>query len=163
MDMFLDFLILGGKTYDCKVLCQSFASLLPLPQGSACSIRLRFEHAHPTESDLINIWWCSSRRKRRTPQSDEDIAKYNKSTKVRYTYSYPVFSGLWLGKKIVGSASFQSRDGHPGFKANPQGNLFLLERHIFFISKQPTLIEINYIRQVILSRAGAGDRTNLRP
>ncbi|KAF8815926.1 hypothetical protein BYT27DRAFT_7209373 [Phlegmacium glaucopus] len=63
------------------------------------------------------------------------------------------------GKKIIGSGSFQSQDGHPSFKANIktiQGNLFLLERYIFFVSRQPTLIEINDVYQVIFSRVGAG-------
>ena|ERR1700721_2482655 len=51
-----------------------------------------------------------------------------------------------------------SRDGHPGLKANlkaVQGDLFLLERYIFFVSKQPTLLEIGAIHQVVFSRVGA--------
>ena len=54
-----------------------------------------------------------------------------------------------------------SRDGHPSVKANlkaVQGDLFLLEKYIFFVSKQPTLIELSDIHQVVFSRlvAGAG-------
>jgi structure-specific recognition protein 1 len=51
-----------------------------------------------------------------------------------------------------------SRDGHPGIKANlkaTQGDLFLLEKYVFFVSKQPSLIEIADIHQVIFSRVGA--------
>ena len=51
-----------------------------------------------------------------------------------------------------------SRDGHPGIKANLkaiQGDLFLLEKYIFFVSKQPTLIEFSDIHQVVFSRVGA--------
>ncbi|KAF8802724.1 hypothetical protein BYT27DRAFT_7260836 [Phlegmacium glaucopus] len=42
----------------------------------------------------------------------------------------------------------------PRFQSQPQGDLFLLERYIFFVSEQPTRIEIN-IHQVIFSRVGA--------
>ena len=37
-----------------------------------------------------------------------------------------------------------------------QGDLFMLEKYIFFVSKQPTLIELSDIHQVIFSRLGAG-------
>ena len=37
-----------------------------------------------------------------------------------------------------------------------QGDLFLLEKYIFFVSKQPTLIELSDIHQVVFSRLGAG-------
>ena len=36
-----------------------------------------------------------------------------------------------------------------------QGDLFFLEKYVFFVSKQPTLIEIADIHQVIFSRVGA--------
>lgn len=79
-------------------------------------------------------------------------------------------------KKIIGAGSFQrfvthfsslvylrargsdSRDGHPGIKANLkaiQGDLFLLEKYIFFVSKQPTLVELSDVHQIIFSRVGA--------
>ena len=37
-----------------------------------------------------------------------------------------------------------------------QGDLFLLEKYVFFVSKQPTLIELADIHQVVFSRLGAG-------
>ena len=55
-----------------------------------------------------------------------------------------------------------SRSGHPGLKANlkaVQGDLFMLEKYIFFVSKQPVLIEISDIHQVVFSRLGAGIAT----
>ncbi len=57
---------------------------------------------------------------------------------------------------------FYSRDGHPGIKANlkaTQGDLFLLEKYIFFVSKQPTLIELSEIHQVFFSRVATAART----
>ena len=89
-------------------------------------------------------------------------------------------------KKIIGAGSFQrwalfsflflnlnqvtvshldfffynySRDGYPGIKANlkaVQGDLFLLEKYIFFVSKSPLLVEISDIHQIVFSRVGAG-------
>lgn len=56
-------------------------------------------------------------------------------------------------------SSSRSRAGHPGIKANlkaVQGDLFMLEKYIFFVSKQPTLIELSDIHQVVFSRLGAG-------
>lgn len=49
--------------------------------------------------------------------------------------------------------------GHPGIKANlkaVQGDLFLLEKYIFFVSKSPLLVEISDIHQIVFSRVGAG-------
>jgi structure-specific recognition protein 1 len=37
-----------------------------------------------------------------------------------------------------------------------QGDLFMLERYLFFVSKSPLLIDLNDIYQVIFSRVGAG-------
>jgi structure-specific recognition protein 1 len=52
-----------------------------------------------------------------------------------------------------------SRSGQPGIKANQkavQGDLFMLEKFIFFVSKQPTLIELADVHQVVFSRVGSG-------
>lgn len=51
------------------------------------------------------------------------------------------------------------REGHPGVKANlkaVQGDLFMLEKYLFFVSKSPLLIELSDIYQVVFSRVGAG-------
>lgn len=52
-----------------------------------------------------------------------------------------------------------SNNGHPSVKANlkaVQGDLFMLEKYVFFVSKQPVLIELLDIYQVIFSRLGQG-------
>ncbi len=51
------------------------------------------------------------------------------------------------------------REGHPGVKANlkaVQGDLFMLDKYLFFVSKSPLLIDLNDIYQVVFSRVGAG-------
>lgn len=92
-----------------------------------------------------------------------------------------MFRGL-AGKKIIGASTtfkrcvlsiilslfatytgFFSRDGHPGIKVNlkaVQGDLFPLDKYIFFVSKQPTLIELDEIHQVYFSRVGASMGAN---
>jgi structure-specific recognition protein 1 len=93
--------------------------------------------------------------------TEEDLEKYDKLKKNYEDPTYEVVSSVFRAlsrKKIIGAGSFQSRDGHPGIKANlkaVQGDLFMLEKYIFFVSKQPTLIEIQDIHQVVFSRVGA--------
>lgn len=93
--------------------------------------------------------------------SDEDLEKYDKLKKNYEDPTYEVVSGVFRAlsrKKIIGAGSFQSRDGHPGIKANlkaVQGDLFMLEKYVFFVSKQPTLIEIQDIDKAVFSRVGA--------
>jgi len=56
----------------------------------------------------------------------------------------------------------RSRNGHPGLKANlkiVQGDLFMLDKLIFFVPKQPVLIETSNIHQAVFSRVGAGIAT----
>lgn len=107
------------------------------------------------------------------------MAKYDRLKKNYEDPTFEVVSGVFRalsGKKIIGAGNFQryavnrlgrandhshifSHDGHPGIKANlkaVQGDLFMLEKYIFFVSKQPTLIELSDIHQVIFSRLGAG-------
>ena len=65
---------------------------------------------------------------------------------------------LWSSK----SCTF-SNNGHPSVKANlkaVQGDLFMLEKYIFFVSKQPVLIELLDIYQVVFSRLGQGMGAN---
>ena len=60
--------------------------------------------------------------------------------------------------------------GAPDVKANlkaVQGDLFMLEKYLFFVSKFPHLLDVNEIYQAVFSRVGAGasgaaDRTFAR-
>ncbi len=118
----------------------------------------------------------------------EEIAKYDRLKKNYEDPTYEVVSGIFraLSKmKIIGAGNFQryvsipessdpgprrshrphnpSRDGHPSVKANlkaVQGDLFLLEKYVFFVSKQPTLIELSDIHQVVFSRLGTSMGAN---
>lgn len=89
---------------------------------------------------------------------------------------FQVCSVVLLGKKLLGRVVsnrtspyilygdiafiiITRREGHPGVKANlkaVQGDLFMLEKYLFFVSKSPLLIDLNDIYQVVFSRVGAG-------
>ncbi|KAF8551700.1 SSrecog-domain-containing protein [Imleria badia] len=166
VDMFLDFLRLRGKTYDYKILYSSISRLFLLPKddqhvlfilGLSTPIRqgqtryqylvMQFAREEETTAEL-NI-------------SEEEITKYDRLKKNYEDPTFEVVSGVFRAlskKKIIGAGTFQSRDGHPGIKANlkaVQGDLFMLEKYIFFVSKQPTLVELSDIHQCVFSRVGA--------
>ncbi|KAF8157887.1 structure-specific recognition protein-domain-containing protein [Crassisporium funariophilum] len=167
MDMFPDFLRLRGKTYDYKVLYQSIAKLFLLPKDDMhvlfiLGLSTPIRQGQTLYQYLVMQFTREEEITAELNMSEEDIAKYDKLKKNYEDPTYEVVSTVFralAGKKIIGSGSFQSRDGHPGFKANLkaiQGDLFMLERYIFFVSKQPTLIELSDIHQVVFSRVGAG-------
>lgn len=67
------------------------------------------------------------------------------------------FDTLIFYGRLTYSPPFTSRTGHPGIKANlkaVQGDLFLLEKSIFFVSKQPVLVELSDVHQAVFSRVG---------
>ena len=123
------------------VRCRRYLSILYLLQGGHCQIRqveeeLRRSHIRSRVQRFPSVGW----------QEDHWVRKL------------PKVCPPSINLNVVAHLS-SSRDGHPGFKANlkaVQGDLFLLERYIFFVSKQPALIEISDIHQVIFSRVGAG-------
>ncbi|PPQ75186.1 hypothetical protein CVT24_010126 [Panaeolus cyanescens] len=169
MEMFPDFLRLRGRTYDYKVLYQSIARLFLLPKddmhvlfilGLSTPIRqgqtlyqylvMQFTREEEITAEL-NI-----------SQSDIDTKYEGKLKKSYEAPTYEVISSVFRSlaqKKIIGSGSFQSRDGHPGLKANLKaiaGDLFFLERYIFFVSKTPLLIELSEISSIVFSRISPG-------
>ncbi|KAF8965979.1 structure-specific recognition protein-domain-containing protein [Flammula alnicola] len=167
MDMFPDFLRLRGKTYDYKVLYQSIAKLFLLPKDDQhvlfiLGLSTPIRQGQTLYQYLVMQFTREEEITAELNMSEEDLAKYDKLKKNYEDPTYEVVSSVFralAGKKIIGSGSFQSREGHPGFKANLkaiQGDLFMLERYIFFVSKQPLLIELSDIHQVVFSRVGAG-------
>jgi len=81
--------------------------------------------------------------------------KYESAT---YQVVSSVFRGL-TAKKLTAAGSFQAQTGHPGIRCNlkaVQGELYLLEKSLFFVAKQPTLIDFADIHMVTFSRLGGG-------
>ncbi|KAH8082021.1 SSrecog-domain-containing protein [Cristinia sonorae] len=167
VDMFPEFLRLRGKTYDYKIMFSSISKLFLLPKDDLhvlfiLALNTPIRQGQTRYQYLVMQF---SREEEITAElnlSEDEIAKYDRLQKSYEAPTFEVVSGVFRalsGKKIVGAGSFQSRDGHPGIKANlkaVQGDLFMLEKYIFFVSKQPTLIELSDIYQVVFSRLGAG-------
>ncbi|THH31232.1 hypothetical protein EUX98_g2940 [Antrodiella citrinella] len=167
VDMFPEFLRLRGKTYDYKIMFSSISKLFLLPKDDLhvlfiLGLSTPIRQGQTRYQYLVMQFSREEEITAELNMSEEAIAKYDRLQKSYEAPTFEVVSGVFrslAGKKIVGAGSFQSRDGHPGIKANlkaVQGDLFMLEKYIFFVSKQPTLIELSDIYQVVFSRLGAG-------
>ncbi|KAF8918903.1 hypothetical protein CPB85DRAFT_1279281 [Mucidula mucida] len=155
VDMYIDFLRLRGKTYDYKILYSSISRLFLFRKMT----NTRFTREEEITAELN--------------MDEEELAKYDKLKKNYEDPTFEVVSGVFRGlsgKKSLVLVTFpvltnrlRSRDGHPGIKANLkaiQGDLFMLEKYIFFVSKTPTLVELAEIYQVYFSRVGASMGAN---
>ncbi|KAI0081628.1 SSrecog-domain-containing protein [Panus rudis PR-1116 ss-1] len=167
VDMFPEFLRLRGKTYDYKILYSSISKLFLLPKDDQhvlfiLGLNTPIRQGQTRYQYLVMQFSREEEITAELNMSEEDIQKYDRLKKSYEDPTFEVVSGVFRalsGKKIIGAGSFQSRSGHPGIKANlkaVQGDLFMLEKYIFFVSKQPTLIELSDIYQVVFSRLGAG-------
>lgn len=167
LDMFPEFLRLRGKTYDYKIMFASISRLFLLPKDDQhvlfiLGLNNPIRQGQTRYQYLVMQFTREEEITAELNMTEEEIAKYDRLKKSYEDPTFEVVSGVFRalsGKKIIGAGSFQSRDGHPGIKANLkaiQGDLFLLEKYIFFVSKQPTLIELSDIYQVVFSRLGSG-------
>ncbi|KAJ7079798.1 SSrecog-domain-containing protein [Mycena belliarum] len=167
VDMFPDFLRLRGKTYDYKIIYSTISRLFLLPKddqhvlfilGLTTPIRQGQTRYHY----LVMQFTREEEITAELNLDEEEIAKYDRLKKNYEDPTFEVVSSVFRAlakKKIIGSGTFQSRDGHPGIKVNlkaVQGDLFMLEKYIFFVSKQPVLIELSDIQQVVFSRVSQG-------
>ncbi|KAF9255639.1 SSrecog-domain-containing protein [Marasmius fiardii PR-910] len=164
--MFPEFLRLRGKTYDYKIEYTKISRLFLLPKDDL-HVLFILGLTNPLRQGQTPYQYLImqfSREEETTAElnmDEEEVAKYEKLKKNYDEPTFEVVSSVFRalsGKKIIGAGSFQSRDGHPGIKANlkaVQGDLFMLEKYIFFVSKQPSLIELSDIHQVVFSRVGS--------
>ncbi|KAF7298853.1 FACT complex subunit POB3 [Mycena indigotica] len=168
VDMFPDFLRLRGKTYDYKIVYSTISRLFLLPKdeqhvlfimGLSNPIRQGQTRYHY----LVMQFTQEEEMTAELNLTDEELAKYEnleKSYDDKQTFNVvsAVFRAL-SKKKIIGAGKFQGRDGHSCIKVNLKavpGDLFMLEKYVFFVSKQPVLIELSDIHQVAFSRVGQG-------
>lgn len=170
VDMFPNFLRLRGKTYDYKIVYSSISKLFLLPKDDLhilfiLGLNVPIRQGQTRYQYLVMQFSREEEITAELNMSEEEIATYDRLKKHYEDPTFEVVSSVFRAlskKKIVGAGSFQSRNGHPGLKANlkaVQGDLFMLEKYIFFVSKQPVLIEISDIHQVVFSRVGAGIAT----
>ncbi|KAI0647824.1 SSrecog-domain-containing protein [Trametes meyenii] len=167
VDMYPDFLRLRGRTYDYKIMYASISKLFLLPKDDQhvlfiLALNVPIRQGQTRYQYLVMQFNREEEITAELNMSEEEIAQYEKLKKHYEDPTFEVVSGVFRAlskKKIVGAGNFQSRDGHPSVKANlkaVQGDLFMLEKYIFFVSKQPTLVELADIHQVVFSRLGAG-------
>ncbi|KAJ6461995.1 SSrecog-domain-containing protein [Mycena vitilis] len=167
VDMFPDFLRLRGKTYDYKIIYSTISKLFLLPKDDQ-HVLFILGLSNPIRQGQTRYHYLVmqfTREEEITAElnmDEEEVAKYDRLKKNYEDPTFEVVSSVFRAlakKKIIGSGSFQSRDGHPGIKVNlkaVQGDLFMLEKYIFFVSKQPVLIELSDIQQVVFSRVSQG-------
>ncbi|KII90788.1 hypothetical protein PLICRDRAFT_545698 [Plicaturopsis crispa FD-325 SS-3] len=166
VDMFPDFLRLRGKTYDYKIVYTSISRLFLLPKDDQhvlfiLGLNTPIRQGQTRYQYLVMQFTREEEITAELNMDEEEIAKYDRLKKNYEDPTFEVVSGVFRAlskKKIIGAGSFSSRDGHPGIKANlkaTQGDLFMLEKYIFFVSKQPTLVELSDVHQVVFSRVGA--------
>ncbi|KAI0304455.1 structure-specific recognition protein-domain-containing protein [Multifurca ochricompacta] len=170
VDMFPDFLRLRGKTYDYKIVYTSISKLFLLPKDDLhilfiLGLNVPIRQGQTRYQYLVMQFSREEEITAELNMTEEEIVKYDRLKKHYEDPTFEVVSSVFRAlskKKIISAGSFQSRNGHPGLKANlkaVQGDLFMLEKYIFFVSKQPVLIEISDIHQVVFSRVGAGIAT----
>ncbi|KAI0004552.1 structure-specific recognition protein-domain-containing protein [Russula compacta] len=170
VDMFPDFLRLRGKTYDYKIVYTSISRLFLLPKDDLhilfiLGLNIPIRQGQTRYQYLVMQFSREEEITAELNMSEEEIAKFDRLKKHYEDPTFEVVSSVFRAlskKKIISAGTFQSRNGHPGLKANlkaVQGDLFMLEKFIFFVSKQPVLIEISDIHQVVFSRLGAGIAT----
>ncbi|KAL1950368.1 hypothetical protein VTO73DRAFT_5492 [Trametes versicolor] len=167
VDMYPEFLRLRGRTYDYKIMYGSISKLFLLPKDDQhvlfiLGLSVPIRQGQTRYQYLVMQFNREEEITAELNMSEEEIAQYEKLKKNYEDPTFEVVSGVFRAlskKKIIGAGNFQSRDGHPSVKANlkaVQGDLFMLEKYIFFVSKQPTLIELSDIHLVVFSRLGAG-------
>ncbi|GBE83057.1 SSrecog-domain-containing protein [Sparassis latifolia] len=167
VDMFPEFLRLRGKTYDYKIMYSSISRLFLLPKDDLhvlfiLGLSIPIRQGQTRYQYLVMQFSREEEITAELNMTDEEVAKYDRLKKNYEDPTFEVVSGVFRalsGKKIIGTGSFQSHDGHAGVKANlkaVQGDLYMLEKYIFFVSKQPTLLELSELHQVVFSRLGAG-------
>ncbi|KAJ7128211.1 SSrecog-domain-containing protein [Mycena crocata] len=167
VDMFPDFLRLRGKTYDYKIIYSAITRLFLLPKDDQhvlfiLGLNNPIRQGQTRYHYLVMQFTREEEITAELNMTEEEVAKYDRLKKNYEDPTFEVVSGVFRAlakKKIIGSGSFQSRDGHPGIKVNLKavtGDLFMLEKYIFFVSKQPTLIELSDIQQVVFSRVSQG-------
>ncbi|CAK5284117.1 unnamed protein product [Mycena citricolor] len=167
VDMFPDFLRLRGKTYDYKIIYSTISKLFLLPKDDQhvlfiLGLSQPIRQGQTRYQYLVMQFTREEEITAELNMTEEEVAQYDRLKKNYEDPTFEVVSSLFRAlakKKIIGSGNFTSRDGHPGIKVNlkaVQGDLFFLEKYIFFVAKQPVLIELSDVQQVIFSRVSQG-------
>jgi len=167
VDLYHDFFRLRGKTYDYKIIYSTILKLFLLPKDDLhvlfiMGLGIPIQQGQTRYQYLVMQFTREEETTAELNLTEEEVETYDRMKKHYEDPTFEVVSGIFRAlskKKIVGAGSFQSNNGHPSVKANlkaVQGDLFMLEKYVFFVSKQPVLNELLDIYQVVFSRLGQG-------
>ncbi|KAG8774406.1 FACT complex subunit, partial [Serendipita sp. 397] len=171
--MFPNFLRLHGKTYDYKVPYNTISRLFLLPRADEQNISLVVNLDPPirqgqTRYPFLVLVFSRDEAMTAELNLDEETlsTKYEgKLAKSHDSLAHQVVSNVFrglIGKNIARpSPNFAARSQDPSHPVKCsmkaiQGELYFLEKSIFFLSKQPYLINYNDIYNIVFTRLGGG-------
>ncbi|KAK4049309.1 FACT complex subunit [Microbotryomycetes sp. JL201] len=168
IDLHADFLRLRGKTYDYRISYNQVQKLflLPKPDDIHCQFIVNIDppiRQGQTRYPYLVMQFVKDEIMELDMNLDEETIREKYSGNLQLRYDDPAFEVVSIlfrvltEKKIVTPGSFQSHDGQSAVKCNlkaNEGHLYLLEKQLLFISKQPTLVPFSDIHSVIFARVG---------
>ncbi|GAA5972879.1 hypothetical protein JCM11641_003986 [Rhodosporidiobolus odoratus] len=168
IDLYPDFLRLRGKTYDYRIGYPQIQRLFLLPKPDDIHSQLVVNIDPPIRQGqtrypyLVMQFGKDEMMELDLNLDDETLQeKYEGNLKRHYDDpAYEVVSLLFrvlTQKKVVTPGNFQSHDGQAAVKCNlkaNEGQLYLLEKQMLFIAKQPQLVSFSEISAIVLARVG---------
>ncbi|KAK4049352.1 FACT complex subunit [Microbotryomycetes sp. JL221] len=168
IDMHPDFLRLRGKTYDYRIAYNQVQKLflLPKPDDIHCQFVVNIDppiRQGQTRYPYLVMQFVKDEIMELELNIDDETNKDKYDGALQPRYDDPGFEVVSIlfrilaGKKVVTPGSFQSHDGQSAVKCNlkaNEGHLYLLEKQLLFISKQPTLVPFSDIHSITVARVG---------
>ncbi|KAI5475287.1 hypothetical protein MNV49_001669 [Pseudohyphozyma bogoriensis] len=168
IDMHADFLRLRGKTYDYRIGYPQIQKLflLPKPDDIHCQFVVNIDppiRQGQTRYPYLVMQFVKEEILELDLNIDEETIKDKYEGHLKTKYDDPAFEVVSLlfrvlaSKKVTTPGNFQSHDGQSAVKCNVkanEGQLYLLEKQLLFISKQPTLVPLAEIASVTIARVG---------
>ncbi|TIA71594.1 hypothetical protein E3P77_02172 [Wallemia ichthyophaga] len=168
IDMYPTFIRLRGKTYDYKILYSSIRRLFVLPKTDEMHVLLVVALDPPirqgqTKYPYITMQFPTNEELDATINMEESEISEKYGDRLQKHYDAPayevvaqVFRGL-SGKDITTPKTFKSYNNQPAIKCNVkanQGDLYVMEKSLLFMTKQPIYIPFNDIQSAQFSRVG---------
>ncbi|TIB84658.1 SSrecog-domain-containing protein [Wallemia mellicola] len=168
IDMYPTFIRLRGKTYDYKILYSSIKRLFVLPKTDDMHVLLVVGLDPPirqgqTRYPYITMQFPNNEELDATINMEESEIQEKYGDRLQKHYDAPayqvvaqVFRGL-SGKDITTPKTFKSFANQPAIKCNVkanQGDLYVMEKSLFFVTKQPIYIPFSDIQSAQFARVG---------
>lgn len=168
IDMYEDSFRLRGKSYDYKISYNTIQRIFVLPKPDDIHNLVMLQLDPPlrqgqTRYPFLVMQFVRDEDLEATlsVEDDEFAAKYNGRLEKSYdAAAYQVVSNLFKGlanRKITFTGSFISAQNRPSVNCSlkaSEGNLYILEKAVVFVSKSPVYIPFSEIATVQFSRVG---------